>query len=109
MRGNWDSIDMIKEGAACLIVETRGCHSSEKTGTTSGDGSIEKKQTPRQQSINITLQCTFKNETWHGTDMIYVQFATSLIEVDLNKKFKFKLQMWFKLAKVAFANVWIWY
>ena len=78
-----------------------------ETGTTSGDGSIEKKQTPRQQSINITLQCTFKNETWHGTDGIYVQFAISLIEVDLNKKFKFKLQMWFKLAKVAFANVWI--
>ena len=49
----------------------------EEIGTTSGDGSIEKKQTPRQQSINITLQCTFKNESWHGTDVIYVQFATS--------------------------------
>src|ERR1041385_7257937 len=99
---------MIKGGLLALLSRLGGCHSSEKTGTTSGDGSIEKMQTPRQQCINITLQCTFKNETWHGTDVIYVQFATSLIEVDLKKEFKSKLQMWFKLAKVAFANVWTW-
>src|ERR1041384_4228430 len=74
-----------QRGFACLIVETRGVPLFGETGTTSGDGSIEKKQTPRQQSINITLQCTFMNETWHGTDGIYVQFAISLIEVDLKR------------------------
>src|ERR1041385_5308206 len=77
--GNWVFIDMIKGGLLALLSRLGGCHSSRIKGTTSGDGSIEKKQTPRQQSINITLQCTFKNETWHGTDGIYVVsvFASS--------------------------------
>src|ERR1041385_6459779 len=75
--GNWVFIDMIKGGLLALLSRLGGVPLFEETGTTSGDGSIGKKQTPRQQSINITLQCTFKNETWHGTDVIYVQFSTS--------------------------------
>ena len=56
--GNWVFIDMIEGGFSCLIVETRGCHSSENTGTTSGDESIEKRQTLRQQQYkhHIAMQ-----------------------------------------------------
>ena len=64
-----------QSGFACLIVETPGCHSSEKTGTTSGDGSIEKKQTPRhkyEHYIAMHIQ-----EMNHGMVLTWPRFILS--------------------------------
>ena len=60
-------------GFACLIVETRGCHSSKKTGTTSGNGSIEKNQTPRQQQCKHHIAMHIQ-EMNHGMVLMWPMF-----------------------------------